>query len=120
MAKETDMEVVDMKPAADSEEAADLVEMKVVFSKPYNFEGVDYKEVDLQGMENLTAEDMCQADKYLGKTGNFSVMPEMTLAYALQIATKATGLPIEFFNGLPMRDAIKVKNRVTGFIYSGD
>ena len=44
-------------------------------------------------------------------------VPEMTLEYACFIASKATDLPVEFFRRLPPKDAMKVKNRVTNFIY---
>ncbi len=99
--------------AADTLEENGIVE----FSRPYFFEGKEYKEIDLSGIDNLTAEDMIAADKFLSKSGSFSVMPEMTLEYACFISARATSLPIEFFRRLPPRDAVKVKNRVTSFFY---
>lgn len=92
----------------------------VKFSKVYRFEGKDYTEVDLSGMDDLSAEDMIAADRYLTRSGSFSVMPEMTLEYACFIAARAAKQPIEFFRGLPPKDALKVKNRVTSFFYSED
>lgn len=92
----------------------------VKFSKTYRFEGKDYTEVDLSGMDDLSAEDMIAADRYLTRSGSFSVMPEMTLEYACFIAARAAKQPIEFFKGLPPKDALKVKNRVTSFFYSED
>lgn len=92
----------------------------VKFSKAYRFEGNDYTEVDLSGMDDLSAEDMIAADRYLTRSGSFSVMPEMTLEYACFIAARAAKQPIEFFRGLPPKDALKVKNRVTSFFYSED
>ena len=80
----------------------------------------DYTEVDLSGMDDLSAEDMIAADRYLTRSGSFSVMPEMTLEYACFIAARAAKQPIEFFRGLPPKDALKVKNRVTSFFYSED
>ena len=94
--------------------------LTVTFNKPYRFEGDTYQSVDLSGIENIRAEDMSAADKYLTRSGNFSVMPEMTLEYALFIASRATGKPVEFFRGLPPKDALKVKNRVTSFFYGED
>jgi hypothetical protein len=89
----------------------------VKFSKPYQFEGNTYKEVDLSGLDSLTAEDMIAADRYLSRNGNVSIMPEMSVEYACFIACRATSHPIEFFRRLPPKDAMKVKNRVTNFIY---
>lgn len=90
----------------------------VTFGKPYHFEGTDYESVDLSGLDNLTAENMIAADKYLTSNGVFTPMPEMNLEYALFIASTATGFPVEFFRNLPPKDAIKVKNRVTNFFYA--
>lgn len=90
---------------------------KVTFSKPYNFENTQYTEVDLSGVENMTAQDMVEAEKFLTRTGIISPIPEMTVEYICFIGHCATGLPVEFFKGLPARDAIKVKNKVTSFFY---
>ena len=92
----------------------------VKFSKPYIFDRKTYTEIDLGGLNYLSAEDMIAADRYLNRTGSFSVMPEMSLEYACFIAARATQQPIEFFRGLPPKDALKVKNRVTSFFYSED
>lgn len=86
-------------------------------SKPYTFEGNTFNEIDLSGLENLTAADMIKAQKVLDRSGTFSVIPEMSLEYACIIAANATSQPIEFYKGLNPRDAIKVKNRVTSFFY---
>ena len=96
---------------------ADEESLIVKFSKPYKFEGREYTEVDLSGLEDLSAEDMISADKYLSKNGSFSVVPEMALEYACFIAAQCSGQPIEFFRRLPAKEAIKVKNKVTGFFY---
>lgn len=92
----------------------------IPFRRPYRFEGKDYVSIDLSGLENLTAEDMIAADKYFNRSGNFSVMPEMNMEYVMFIASKATDQPVEFFRGLPTREAVKIKNRVTSFFYGED
>lgn len=101
-------------------EAAPDESFIVKFNKPYRFEGDTFQSVDLSGLENLSAEDMVAADKYLTRSGNFTVMPEMTLEYALFIASRTAGKPIEFFLKLPPKEALKVKNRVTSFFYGED
>lgn len=92
----------------------------VVFNKPYTFEGTTYTKVDLSGLEDLTAADMIAANKVLDRTGSFTFLPEMSLEYACIIAAKAAKLPVEFFKGLHPKEAVKVKNRVTGFFYGTD
>jgi hypothetical protein len=102
--------------AQPDEESGTLVK----FAKPYRFEDQTYTEVDLTGLENLTAEDMIAAEKFLNRSGVFSPIPEMSTEYVSFIAAKASKLPIEFFKGLPPKDAVRVKNRVTSFFYGED
>jgi hypothetical protein len=89
----------------------------VKFSKPYTFEGDTYTEIDLSGMEHMTAQDMIDAEKYLNRSGVFSPIPEVSVKYVCFIASKAAKQPIEFFEQLPPREATKVKNKVTSFFY---
>ena len=94
-------------------------ETLVKFSKPYKFEGKEYTELDLSKLDDLTAEDMIATNKYMQRSsgGGIDVMPEVTLEYALVLASKAVKLPIEFFTALPPREAMKIKNRVMGFLF---
>lgn len=110
---ENDMTVI---VSDDTEEAVEESAV-VVLSKPYRFEDKTYTEIDLSGLEELTTEDMVAAEKYLSRSGNFSVMPEMSIEYACFICSRATDLPVEFFRRLPPKDGVRLKNRVTGFFY---
>ena len=102
-------------PAAEAESTT-----IVKFTKPFHFEDKTYTEVDLGGMADLTAEDMIAASNYLIRKGNVSPTPEMNIEYACYIAARATGLPVEFFRQLPLKEATKVKTRVTNFFYAED
>ena len=95
-------------------------ETLVKFSRPYTFEGNTYREVDLDQMDSLSAQDMVAAEKYLFKSGIISPLPDMTVGYICFIASKASGLPMEFFKGLQPKDMNRVKNKVTGFFYGED
>ena len=106
--------------AAPTPEATEDPESYVRFHKPYLFEGNHYAGIDLKAIEDLTAKDMCEAEKYLSKKGIISPLPEMTMEYIGFIANRATGQPIEFFMKLPPKDATKVKNKVTSFFYGED
>ena len=92
----------------------------LIFGKPYKFEDHTYTQIDLSGLENLTAEDMIAAEKYLTRTGIYSPIPEMSIQYVCQIASRVTDQPIEFFQHLPPKEVIKLKNKVTGFFYGAD
>lgn len=89
----------------------------ITFKKPFVWEDETYTGVDLSGLEDLSARDMISTQRMMERSGSINVLPEMSLEYACIFASKASGLPQEFFQSLPPREAIKVKNRVTSFFY---
>lgn len=89
---------------------------KVVFKNPYTFEKKEYTEVDLNGLKNLTTSDLIEAEQLFSSSGNFSMINEVTIGYTMIVAAKATGQPVEFFEGLPASEGLKVKNMVMGFL----
>lgn len=92
----------------------------VKLTRTYNFEGEKISEIDFSGLEDVTAETMIKANKTLTSAGDVSILPENSLHYALIIAAGCTDYPIEFYKQLKPQDAIRVKNKVTGFFYGGD
>lgn len=92
----------------------------LVLKKPITFEGKEYKKIDLSELENITAKDMVEIGKILDKGGSISFAPETTLWYACIIASRAAKLPIELLNMLGARDALRLKNKVIGFLYGQD
>ena len=109
----------ELTPAAapDTEDQEDLV---LRFKKPYSFEGETFTEVDLSGLEDLSAADLCKVGKMVKKIDGVDPIAEMSLPYAIFMAARVTGKPLEFFQQLPAREAIKLKNLVAGFLYGGD
>lgn len=92
----------------------------VKFAKPFDFEGQKYDGVDLSGLEDINGRELSALEKAFGKTGIVSTMPETTATYAKLAATKATGLPAEFFDELPGKEVRKIKTAVTRFFYDED
>ena len=90
------------------------------FSKPYEFEGERYNEIDLSGLEELSSSDLIKAQKIMERQGTVSFMPEMTLEYACIVASLSTKQPIEFFKCLPAKEGIKLKNKIMVFLNSED
>lgn len=116
--KMMEMEAAENAASVDTE---DEVSMVIKFKKPYRFEGKEYTEVDLTGLDDLTGADMIAVNKYMQRTSSgIDVMPEVSLEYACVLASKAAKQPIEFFTGLPPREAMRVKNRVMGFLFGSD
>ncbi len=99
------------------EQAAGKEENVLKLSKVYDFEGHKVSEIDMSGLEDITANDMIKANKVLNSSGNVTVLPETNLEYTLVIAASATDYPIEFYKTLKPKDAIKVKNLVTSFFF---
>ena len=109
--------------ALDNETAEELEERSMVikFKKPYRFEGKEYTELDLSGLDDLTGADMIAVNKIMQRSsGGIDVMPEVSVEYAFYFAARATKLPVEFFTNLPPRESMKVKNRVMGFLFGSD
>ena len=93
-----------------------LIELK----KPYCWEGREYTQIDLSGLERLTIRDAIDALKRLFNDGEAAaaMLCETTTAFAREIAQKATGKPIEFFKFMPVRVAKAVTTEVQSFIAS--
>ena len=92
----------------------------IKFRKPFVWEDNTYTEIDMSDLEDLSAKDMIAAQRTMEKSGSINVLPEMSLEYACIFASKATKMPVEFFQALPPKEAIKVKNKVTNFFYGED
>lgn len=103
--------------AGTDEEELTLV---IQFKKPYRFEGREYTEVDLSDLENMTGADLAAVETQYGKRHPGSTMLELKTEYALMMAARAAKQPIEFFYGLPMREAVRVKSKITGFLFGAD
>lgn len=90
-------------------------EFLITFKNPFTFEGKEYKDVDISGIEKLTTNDLIVADGQFGQTGQFAVMNEMTIGYACIVASQASDKPVEFFQQLPAVEGVKLKRIVMGF-----
>lgn len=101
----------------DEPEKDEPVDLVIKFKKPYEWEGKTYTEIDLSALERLTGEDMVEINNLLGSRGRLPVLQEMSLEYAQEMAAHVTGMPIEFFKGLPAKKSMKLKNIVSNFIH---
>ncbi len=92
----------------------------IKFGKPYIWEGKEYTELDMSGLKNLTIRDAIDAQKRLINDGEAAALMlcETTTAFTREIASKATGKPIEFFKFMPVRVAKAVASEVQAFIAS--
>lgn len=92
-------------------------EKKILLSKPYVFEGEEYTEIDMQGLHELKAKDLSEVDKIFVARGNNIALSGLNHDYAMIVAHRVAGKPIEFFEGLPAKDATALKTMVIDFLY---
>lgn len=109
--KVEDTEVID----ASGEVISGQFEVKL--SKAYNFDGSKIEKINLNGMQEITAADMIRINRRMSRNGNVDFMQEITTEYALEVAARAAEMPIEFFQSLSMKDTMKIKGAVMGFIW---
>lgn len=90
----------------------------VKLDRPYVFEETEYQEIDLTGLRRLTIQDAIDAQRKLFSEQEVAaaVLCETTTAFARTMATKATGLPVEFFKLMPRGVMKRVSAAVRGFL----
>ena len=121
-AEREDMEALEAQAGAEDGEDTEPEDLILRFAKPYKFGGQEYTEVDLSGLEDVTAGVLESVGKIVSKKapGMNPALQEMSLTFCTYLAQRVAKLPLEFFTGLPAKEAIKLKTMVTGFLYGGD
>ena len=121
-AERADMEAMEAQAGAEDGEDTEPEDLILRFAKPYKFGGQEYTEVDLSGLEDVTAGVLENVGKIAAKKnpGMNPALQEMSLTFCTYLAQRVAKLPLEFFTGLPAKEAIKLKTMVTGFLYGGD
>lgn len=121
-AEREDMEALEAQAGAEDGEDTEPEDLILRFAKPYKFGGQEYTEVDLSGLEDVTAGVLENVGKIAAKKnpGMNPALQEMSLTFCTYLAQRVAKLPLEFFTGLPAKEAIKLKALVTNFLYGGD
>lgn len=116
------MQAAQSENGAEDAEGTEPEDLVLRFAKPYKFGGVEYTEVDLSGLEDVTAGVLENVGKITAKKnpGMNPALQEMSLTFCTYLAQRVAKLPLEFFTGLPAKEAIKLKAMVTNFLYGGD
>ena len=121
-AEREDMEALEAQAGAEDGEDTEQEDLILRFAKPYKFGGQEYTEVDLSGLEDVTAGVLESVGKIVSKKapGLNPALLEMSMQFCNYLAQRVAKLPLEFFTGLPAKEAIKLKAMVTNFLYGGD
>jgi hypothetical protein len=90
----------------------------ITFNKPYKFEGTEYTEIDLSGLDKLTIKDAIDIQKQLTTKREVAatVLTETSTAFARMVIAKATGYPIEFFEVMPRSLSKQVQQAVMMYL----
>lgn len=115
------MENLEKKHPASAEDAGESA-LVLKLSKPYTFEGETCAEIDLSGLEAVTAGMLERVSKtILQQSPSLNpAMLESTMPFCIELVVRVTKRPYEFFRGLPVQDAMKLKALVANFLYGGD
>lgn len=81
-------------------------------NQPYIFKGKTYTEVDLTGIADLNSLHESEAENRITRAGFMVTETSFNYLFACELASMATGLPEEFFTGLPLDEVLKIKNAV--------
>ena len=84
------------------------------------FEGTEYTEFDLSGLEELTGEEYGSLCKQTENIDGAAVIPETSITFVCLAAAKATGLPYDLFKKLSAQDTCRLRYTVSGFFLSED
>lgn len=87
--------------------------LTINFSKPFEFEEKTFDSIDLSGLENVTASQLASVEEHVT-----AIVPELSMDYALLLASTVSDQPVEFFQSLPGKEGLKVKRLVQGFLNS--
>lgn len=85
---------------------------KLELEKPYTYKGKSYTVVEFPGASKLCGMDMMEAEDTIAEEGFVAPYPQGNYLYCCVLMARASGLPEEFFTGLPMNEATKIKNAV--------
>lgn len=87
---------------------------KITLSKPFKWEGVEYKSIDL-ALDDMTGRDLISAEKESRAMGDRTPVAEFSKLYLATVAAKAAKLPSDMLLALPARDFTAVTSLVQGF-----
>lgn len=117
-----DLDVVDSAATLVDDEDDDEDPLVLELTRPYTFGGSTFEKLDLHGLESLKAGDLKRTAKLYMKlypAANPATL-ESNMEYTFLIASRVLSQPLEFFDGLPARDAISLKTSIVGFLYGAD
>lgn len=84
------------------------------------FEGNEYTQFDLSGLEELSGEEYGSLCKQAENLDGVDMIPEKSLTFAYLAAAKVTGLPYDFFKKLGAKDTCRLRYAISSFFLGED
>lgn len=91
--------------------------LKLKLYDSFLFDGDEVKEIDLSGLYDMTTRDMLAVDEQMLRRGYTGANTEVTRMYAVLTAARINKKPWEWCENMRARDAVRLKNVVSGFFY---
>lgn len=80
--------------------------------EPVFYRGQEYREIDLNKIAEMNSMSDSAAENRMAREGFMVADTSANYLYACVVASMATGLPEDFFTGLPVCETVKLKNAV--------
>ena len=106
--------------AAATSALPDIPELHVTFSKPFNFEGETYDEVNLSGIAQLQSRQLTELDEIVLSQTDSNKHPMLQDDYMYALAHLASDLPVELFERLPMREMRKIGDCINDYVNAAE
>ena len=91
--------------------------MKHTFSKPYQFEGKTFTELDID-LDSISGADILLAKRRFVSSGGFAALLAADPEFCIFLLERVAKQPVEFFRGLPARDFCALTQAVSNFLLS--
>lgn len=93
-------------------------ELVLKLADPYKYDQVEVSEINMDGLLDLTAEDLCELDRKMSKLGYSGMRMETTRRYAMLVAARINGKPEDYCARMGARDSIRLRDMVATFFYA--
>lgn len=99
---------IDRQAAEEGTDEEEEIPYLAEFHKEYDFDGKTYRSLDLSGITDLTTVDGEKFDRIMAKLGHSPENKFKDITYTKHVAMHVTGLSVEFFNMLNIRDMLEI------------